>query len=53
MVILFLIKVTTLIQYNTVLALTATIRGSSREKLYQELGLGDPLKFIINKLLII
>ena len=27
------------IQYNAALALTGTIRGSSREKLYQELGL--------------
>ena len=28
-----------LIQYNAALAITGTIRGSSREKLYQELGL--------------
>ena len=27
------------IQYNAVLALTGAIRGSAREKLYQELGL--------------
>ena len=27
------------IQYNAALAITGTIRGSSREKLYQELGL--------------
>ena len=27
------------IQYNAALALTVAIRGSSREKLYQELGL--------------
>ena len=27
------------IQYNTALAITGAIRGSSREKLYQELGL--------------
>ena len=27
------------IQYNTVLAITGAIKGSSREKLYQELGL--------------
>ena len=27
------------IQYNTALAITDTIRGSFREKLYQELGL--------------
>ena len=27
-----------LIQYNAALAITGTIRGSSREKLYQELG---------------
>ena len=29
------------IQYNTALALTMAIRGSSREKLYQELGFGS------------
>ena len=29
------------IQYNAALALTRAIRGSSREKLYQELGLGS------------
>ena len=29
------------IQYNAYLAITGTIRGSSREKLYQELGLGS------------
>ena len=28
-----------LIQYNAALAITGAIRGSSREKLYQELGL--------------
>ena len=28
-----------MIQYNPALALTGAIRGSSREKLYQELGL--------------
>ena len=27
------------VQYNAALAITSTIRGSSREKLYQELGL--------------
>ena len=27
------------IQYNAALAITGAIRGSSREKLYQELGL--------------
>ena len=27
------------IQYNTALAITGVIRGTSREKLYQELGL--------------
>ena len=27
------------VQYNSALAITSTIRGSSREKLYQELGL--------------
>ena len=27
------------IQYNAALAITSTVRGSSREKLYQELGL--------------
>ena len=27
------------IQFNAALAITSTIRGSSREKLYQELGL--------------
>ena len=27
------------IQYNTALAITDTIRGSSKEKIYQELGL--------------
>ena len=27
------------IQYNTALGITCTIRGTSREKLYQELGL--------------
>ena len=31
------------IQYNAALAITGTIRGTSREKLYQELGL-EPLK---------
>ena len=31
------------IQYNAALAITDTIRGSSKEKLYQELGL-EPLK---------
>ena len=30
------------IQYNAALALTGAIRGSSREKLYQELGLESP-----------
>ena len=28
------------IQYNSALAITGAIRGSSKEKLYQELGLG-------------
>ena len=28
------------IQYNAALAITGAIRGSSKEKLYQELGLG-------------
>ena len=28
-----------IIQYNAALAITGTIRGTSREKLYQELGL--------------
>ena len=27
------------IQYNAVLAITGSIRGTSREKLYQEIGL--------------
>ena len=31
-----------LIQYNAALAVTGTIRGSSSEKLYQELGLESP-----------
>ena len=31
------------IQYNAALAITGAIRGSSREKLYQELGL-EPLQ---------
>ena len=31
------------VQYNAALAITGAIRGSSREKLYQELGL-EPLK---------
>ena len=35
---LFQQKVET-IQYNAALAITGAIRGSSREKLYQELGL--------------
>ena len=49
-------------QYNATLALTRAIRGSSREKLYQELGLESLqlwqwnrklfIKFIINKLLL-
>ena len=29
------------VQYNTALAITGAIRGSSREKLYEELGLGS------------
>ena len=29
------------IQYNAALAITGAIRGTSREKLYQELGLGS------------
>ena len=53
------------IQYHAALALTEKIRGSSREKLYQELGLESLqlrrgiekyavcIKFIINKLLVI
>ena len=52
------------IQYNAALALTGAIRGSSREKLYQELGLESLqlrrwyrklccfIKFIINTLLV-
>ena len=52
------------IQYNAALALTGAISGSSREKLYQELGLQSLrlrrwhrnlcffIKFIINKLLV-
>ena len=32
------------IQYNAALALTVAIRGSSREKLYQELGLLESLQ---------
>ena len=31
------------VQYNAALAITGTIRGTSKEKLYQELGL-EPLK---------
>ena len=30
------------VQYNAILAITRVIRGSSREKLYQELGLESP-----------
>ena len=33
-----------LIQYNAALAITGAIRGTSREKLYQELGLESPQK---------
>ena len=48
MVILFMINLSfhqklESIQYNAALALTGPIRGSSREKLYQELGL-EPLQ---------
>ena len=32
------------VQYNAALAITGAIRGSSREKLYQELGLLESLK---------
>ena len=31
-------------QYNAALAITGAIRGTSREKLYQELGLESPRK---------
>ena len=33
-----------LIQFNAALAITGAIRGTSREKLYQELGLECPQK---------
>ena len=41
------------IQYNAALAITGAIRGSSREKLYQELGLesynnGDGIGNFVN-----
>ena len=34
-------------QYNVCLALTGAIRGTSREKLYQELGISIPNTFSI------
>ena len=34
------------VQYNAALAITGAIRGTSREKLYQELGLDDYVIFI-------
>ena len=33
-------KIIQSVQYNAVLAITGTIKGSSREKLYEGLGLG-------------
>ena len=30
------------VQYNAALAITGTVRGTSREKLYQELGFESP-----------
>ena len=39
----FLQKIESL-QYNTALAITSAIRGTLREKIYQELGLESPFK---------
>ena len=36
------------IQHNAALAITGAIRGSSREELYQELGLEKTLLFLQN-----
>ena len=35
------------IQYNALLVITGAIRGTSREKLYQELGFESPTKLLV------